>query len=36
MKRTIYLKMEVNWNDYDDVCDELVLEDSGIFEELQI
>jgi hypothetical protein len=36
MKRTIYLKMEVDWDDYDDVCNELILEDSGIYDSLKI
>ena len=32
MKRTIYLKTEFNWEDYDDVNDEYLIEDSGIYD----
>lgn len=35
MKRAIYLKMEVDWDDYDDVADELILEDSGVLESIK-
>lgn len=35
MERIIYLKMTVNWDDYNDVCDELILDDSGIFDGLK-
>lgn len=31
MKRKITLELEVDWNDYDDVCDELLVED--VFED---
>lgn len=27
MKRTIYLKLEVDWEDYEDVVDEILLDD---------
>lgn len=39
MKRTIYLKVEFDenvWNDYDDVSDELIIEDSGVLNVLKI
>jgi len=35
MKRTIYLQVIIDWEDYDDVSDELILEDSGIFDKLK-
>ncbi|MFA5207538.1 MAG: hypothetical protein WC428_02660 [Candidatus Paceibacterota bacterium] len=35
MKRTIYLKMIVDWEDYDDVSNELIIEDSGILDSLK-
>ena len=34
-KRTIFLKMTINWDGYDDVDDELVVEDSGIYGDLK-
>ena len=34
-KRTIFLKLEVDWDDYDDVSDELLLEDTGILDKLK-
>ena len=34
--REIYLKAIIDWEDYDDVADELMLEDSGVFDELKI
>lgn len=27
MKRTLYLKLEIDWEDYDDVSDELLFQD---------
>lgn len=27
MKRTLYLKLEIDWEDYEDVCDELLFQD---------
>lgn len=36
MKREILVKVVIDWEDYDDVCDELILEDSGIFDNLKI
>jgi hypothetical protein len=35
MKRTIIVQVEIDWEDYDDVCDELMLEDSGIYDSLK-
>jgi len=35
MKRTIFLKLVVDWENYDDVCDELLLEDTGILNNLK-
>lgn len=35
MKREIIVKVVIDWNDYEDTCDELILEDSGIFENLK-
>jgi hypothetical protein len=32
MKRELLVKITVNWDDYEDVTDELVLEDTGIYE----
>jgi len=34
-KRTIYLQVTIDWEDYDDVCDELVLEDTGMLDKLK-
>jgi hypothetical protein len=34
-KRIVFLKMTVDWEDYDDVCDELLLEDTGILDNLK-
>lgn len=34
-KREILVKVVVDWEDYDDVSDELILEDSGIFDSLK-
>jgi len=31
-KRTLYLEVVVDWEDYEDVCDELLLEDTGILD----
>jgi len=33
--RTIYVKVIVDWQDYEDVTDELILEDSGIYDALK-
>jgi hypothetical protein len=33
--RTIYLKMTIDWEDYDDVIDELIIEDSGVLDSLK-
>lgn len=30
MKRKLLLEVTLNWEDYEDVADELLLEDSGI------
>lgn len=35
MKREILIKVVIDWNDYEDTCDELILEDSGIYENLK-
>ena len=35
MKRTIFLKLVVDWDNYDDVCDDLLLEDTGILNNLK-
>lgn len=35
MGRKIYLEVEIDWDDYDDVCDELILEDSGILDAIK-
>lgn len=35
MKREIIVKVVIDWNDYEDTCDELILEDSGIYENLK-
>lgn len=32
MKREIHIKVTIDWPDYEDVCDELILEDSGIYD----
>lgn len=34
-KRTFTIKVTVDWEDYDDVDSELVLEDSGIYDSLK-
>jgi hypothetical protein len=34
-KRTIYLEMTIDWDDYDDVCDDLIIEDSGVLDSLK-
>jgi hypothetical protein len=34
-KRIIYLKMTIDWEDYDDVIDELLIEDSGVLDGLK-
>ena len=34
-KRIVFLKLTVDWEDYDDVCDELLLEDTGILDNLK-
>ena len=31
-KRIIYIKMTIDWEDYDDVIDELIIEDSGVLD----
>ncbi len=33
--RRIRLEVVIDWEDSDDVCDELILEDSGIYENLK-
>ncbi len=35
MIRKIYLEVVIDWEDYDDVCDELIIEDSGIYDALK-
>ena len=35
MKRKIYLEVTIDWEDYEDICDELCIEDSGIFDSLK-
>jgi hypothetical protein len=35
MKKTIYLKMTIDWENYDDVIDELIIEDSGVLDSLK-
>lgn len=35
MKREILIKVTIDWDNYDDVCDELILEDSGIYDSLK-
>lgn len=32
MKREIIVKVVIDWEDHDDVCDELTLEDTGIYD----
>lgn len=32
MKREIILKLKIDWEDYDDVCDEIILDDCGILD----
>lgn len=34
--RTILVEFTVNWEDYEDVADELVIEDSGILESMKV
>jgi hypothetical protein len=34
-KRIIRVEVTVDWENYDDVCDELLLEDTGIFDNLK-
>lgn len=34
-KREILVKVVIDWEDYDDVSDELILEDSGIYDSLK-
>lgn len=33
--RKINLVLEVDWGDYEDVCDELIIEDTGILNNLK-
>ena len=33
--RKILLEVIIDWEDSDDICDELILEDSGIYENLK-
>lgn len=33
--REIIIKVVIDWEDYDDVCDELILDDSGIYDSLK-
>lgn len=33
--KTIFLKVEINFENYEDVSDELILEDSGILDSLK-
>ena len=35
MKREILIRVTIDWEDYEDVCDEVMLEDSGIYDELK-
>lgn len=35
MKRQIHIVVEIDWEDYDDVCNEIILEDSGIYDSLK-
>ena len=35
MKRLINVTIEVNWKNYDDVCDKYILENSGIYNSLK-
>ena len=35
MKREILIKVVIDWEDYDDVCDEIVLDDCGIYDALK-
>lgn len=34
MKREITVKVIIDWEGCDDVCDELILEDTGIYDNL--
>ena len=34
-EREIYLKIKIDWEDCDNVCDKLLIEDSGILDELE-
>lgn len=35
IKRKINITVIINWDNYDDVCDELILEDTGIYDSLK-
>lgn len=35
MIRTIYLKVTIDWENYEDVSDDLIIEDSGILDSLK-
>lgn len=35
MKKTIFLKMTTDWENYDDVINELIIEDSGVLDSLK-
>lgn len=35
MEREIFVVVKIDWDGYDDVCDELVLEDSGIYDSIK-
>jgi len=35
MKRIIHFEMIIDWEDYEDVCDELIIEDSGVLDSLK-
>lgn len=35
MKREIFIKVIVDWENYDDVCDETLIEDTGIYDALK-